>query len=112
MVAREVVGVEEEEDAPAGLLPDEGRLLGRRRAREQQRRAAPARRRDTHPALSAAERRVFEQREAEHLGEPGDRLVVLADEEAQLDEGLHDPRSMPDPYEARASAWRAAPWRS
>ena len=88
MVAGEVIGIEEEGDAAAGLMPDACDLCRSGRAGQQQR-GAPLRRRDPHPALGLALAGVFEQLEAEHAGEPGDRLVVVADDEGDCGERAH-----------------------
>jgi hypothetical protein len=66
MVAREVVGLEEEEHPAAALTADSLRLLFGCGPREQQRRPRPARRPDQDPALTVAERRVLDELEAEY----------------------------------------------
>ena len=85
----EVVGFEEQADAAAGEAADLRGLRFVRRAREQQRGARVLRRRHAHPALAGFARRVLEQHEAEHVGEPRDGLVVVADEIGDGAEGLH-----------------------
>src|SRR5690606_18323278 len=77
-VAREIVRLDEEAHAPAGLVADPGPLRVAVGLREQQPRAAALGRNDD-PALAAAQRRVAHERESELAGEPGDRLVVVAD---------------------------------
>src|SRR6185503_701571 len=60
IVAFEIVGVEEEEDAPARLVADERRLLPSRGAGEEERGAAPAGagRGDQHPSLALLRHRI------------------------------------------------------
>src|SRR5690606_35603821 len=99
IVAPEVVGAEEECDAATGLVADGGLLLGRRGAREQQRRAVGAARPHAHPAFALfRDGRVFDQVEAEHSSEEGDRLVVVtADERAVLQRVAHQALSAAGP---------------
>ncbi len=61
MVAGEVVGLEEEADAAAGLVADPLRLRRALGAGEEQPGAGFTGRGDEHPALAVAERRVLEQ---------------------------------------------------
>ena len=89
MVGGEVIGVEEQPDATAGLIAD-GRPLGRScRNREDERRAAGVRR-YPHPPRLRRERRVLDQREAEVVHVVGDRLVVVVDEQGHRVQA-HDP---------------------
>ncbi len=95
MVAGEVVGAQEQEDAPARLVANAAGLLGRRGTGEQQRGAArrTARRQDPHPSLALfGDRRVLQERETERPAEEGDRLVIVADEEGDVGERLHGGR--------------------
>src|SRR5688500_19873776 len=57
VVTPEVVGIEKEEDATAGLVADRVFLLRVRRSREQQRWPTRARRRNAHPALVLLDRK-------------------------------------------------------
>ena len=81
MIAREVVGLEKIGDAPARRRADRLALARVGGLGEHKPRAAAARRRDDDPALVRAERRVFDQVEAERVAKPGDRVVIIGDEE-------------------------------
>ncbi len=78
VVAGEIVGLEEEADAAAGLVADPGHLRGALGLGEQQPRAALGR--DHDPALATAEIGIGEKREAETFGVPGDRPVIVVDD--------------------------------
>src|SRR5262249_31729715 len=83
----EVVGVQEQEHAAAGLVADAAGLFVIGGLREQQRRAAAARR-DEHPALAGAERGVLEQLKAHDARVVVDRLVVVANDEGNMGDCL------------------------
>jgi hypothetical protein len=79
------------EPAPARLLADEGGLLRRGGAGEEEGGGvvAPAGRRDEHPALVLLGLNlVGDEGEAELLRKPADRLVIVADDEGDVGEGL------------------------
>src|SRR5690606_30926706 len=87
IVAREIVGLQEQEDAPARLVADELRLLRIRRAREQDRRTARrvARRRHQHPALVLRGLiLVGDEREVQRADVKVDRLVIIAHDERDM----------------------------
>ena len=90
IVAPEIVGAQEQKDAPARLVADEGLLLGRRGAGEEEGGGVLARagRRDEHPAFHFIEGSILDEGEAELLREPGDRLVIVADDEGDVGERL------------------------
>src|SRR5581483_5500503 len=81
VVGVEVVGVQEEEHAAAGLMADRGALAIVGGAREEQLGAAAARRRQPDPALAVGLRRIFDDDEAEHVAIEALRLVVVAHQE-------------------------------
>lgn len=88
IVAPEVVGMEEEEDAASGLVADARGLLGRGGAGEQQVGSGGAGGSDEDPALAVAHIGVFEEPEAEDVGVVGEGFVVVADDESDVSEGL------------------------
>jgi len=73
--------VQEESHPTTSLVADMSSLLERGGFGEQQARATRPGRRDHHPALAAALRGVFAQREAQRAGEEGDGFIVLAHEQ-------------------------------
>src|SRR5262245_34479643 len=81
VVAVEIVGLEEQEHAPARLPADRLQLFRRGSPCEEQRGALAGAGRDHHPPLARAHDGVLDQREAQRAGEERDRLVVIADEE-------------------------------
>src|SRR5690606_31916400 len=82
VVPPEVVSVQEQEHAPARLIPNARFLLGRRGTCQQQATPSVARGCYHHPALRLLrDRRVLDQLEAERVDEKPDRLVVVADDE-------------------------------
>ncbi|MNE57109.1 hypothetical protein D3C80_1520570 [compost metagenome] len=87
VIAPKIVGLEEQEDPATALPADGGLLLGGRGPRQQQRRPGGASGGDPHPALAGlarlVERVVFQQGEAEPLGEEGDGLVVVGHQQGQ-----------------------------
>ena len=87
IVAVEIVGLQEQEDAPACLVADEGLLLRLGSAGEEEGNGvlAGAGRRDEHPAFVLLRLvLVGDEGEAEHAREPGDRLVIVADDEGDV----------------------------
>ena len=86
-VAIEIVGLQEEEDAPARLIADEAFLPGRGCAGEEDgggmlRRAGRA---DRHPALVLLRLvAVLDQGEAELADVEGERFVIVADDEGDM----------------------------
>jgi len=89
VVAPEVVGVEEEEDAAAGLGADAGFLLRGGGAGEEEAGFGGAGRGDDDPAFGLlGDRGVFDEGEAEFADEEGEGFVVVADDEGDEAEGL------------------------
>lgn len=86
IIALEIVGVEEEEDAPAGLIPDGGFLLGRIRFGEQEG-GFPSTRADKDPAFVIL-RGIFDQVKLQDLCEEIDGFVIIADEKSDVGKGL------------------------
>jgi hypothetical protein len=82
VIAPEVVGVEEEENAAAGLIADGEGLLGRVGFCEEKGGAAGIGRGDEEPAFVAGERSVLEELEAEFLGVELQGFVVISDDES------------------------------
>src|SRR5438445_11623270 len=78
MIALEIVRVQKQEYATAGLVADARTLFFRRRFGEQQRRPPAVVRRDEHPALAAAEIGVADKVETQAAPVPPDRLPVIA----------------------------------
>lgn len=96
-VARDVVGVEEDEDAAAGLAADARELLFGCSASEEDCRAGGGGRvwrLDSHPAFLGAQVGVFEENEIELAAEEGDCFVVVANGEGELGE-VHRRRAYP-----------------
>jgi len=81
VIAPEVVGVEEEEDAAAGLVADGEGLFGSVGFREEKGGAAGIGRSDQEPALVAGEWSVLKKLEAEFLGVELESFIVVADDE-------------------------------
>ena len=105
VVALEIVGVQEEEDAPARLGADARQLLGRGGPREQQARLARARRRYDHPALRLLRGLgVLDELEAELADVERERLVVVADDEANEARCCFTPASSPSACRRRPAA--------
>ena len=88
VVAPEVVGVEEEEDAASGLIADAGGLFGCGGAGEEEVGPGGAGRSNEDPALTGAHVGVFEEVEAEDVGVVGDGFVVVANDKGDVGEGL------------------------
>jgi len=87
MVAREIVGGEEEGDAPAGLVADAGGLGGGRSGGEEDGGGvwASAGRADGDPALALlGDGRVLDQLEAELADVEGERLVIVANDKGDV----------------------------
>jgi hypothetical protein len=84
VIAIEVIGFQEEENASAGLIADSGFLFRASRAREQQRRAAFARRFDNDPTLRLAHVDILDKFEAKAAREPVDGFVVIANDKGKL----------------------------
>ncbi|MNC58181.1 hypothetical protein D3C75_1078930 [compost metagenome] len=88
MVAHQVVGIEEQPDAAAGLIADPGDLF-RRRGASQQQGGLTAFGRDPHPALAAAHVGILAEVEAQLADVEGDGLVIVADQQADSAEVAH-----------------------
>jgi len=88
VVAPEVVGVEKEEYAAAGLIADGEGLLRSCGFCQEKSGAVGTGRSDEEPALVAGERSVLKQAEAEFLGEELDGFIVIANNESQVRDGL------------------------
>src|SRR5208283_389217 len=88
IVSPEIVGVEKEKHAAAGLVADLKELRGVSGLRKQKTGAARARWRDNQPALAERERRIFHDAKAEAFREEEQGLVVIADEESDMSEQL------------------------
>ena len=89
--APEVVGVEKEKDAAAGLIANGEGLLGSVGFGEEKSGAAGIWRSDEDPAFVVRERGVLEQVEAEFLRVEFERFIVVADDNSQVSDGLrHD----------------------
>lgn len=86
IIALEIVGVEEEEDASAGLVPDGGTLFRGIRFGEHEGCFASARA-DEDPAISVLWG-VFDQFEMQSIGEEFDGFIVIADEIGDVSEGV------------------------
>src|SRR6185437_2014761 len=87
-VAPEIVGVEQQENTTAGLVADARSLLVALRLGQQQTGFAGTGRCQQHPALASAHVGVLDQFEAECAGVPGDRLIVIGDQQRQCAEML------------------------
>ena len=87
VVAVEIVGFEKKKDAAAGLVADARFLLVAVGAGEQKTRPSTAAGGDDDPAL-LAHRDVLLEREAEFVGEPRDRFIIVADDKGDGGEGL------------------------
>ena len=111
MVAAEVVGVQEERDAPAGLVADAG-ALGVVRGLCKQEAGLGARRRDHDPALFAAEPSVFAQFEPQHADIERDRGVVVVDHQREQADaaGAHDAIDQPPSARRWASSSSRMPF--
>ena len=91
VIAPEVVGVEEEEDAAAGLVADGEGLFVSVGFGEEKCGAAGIGRSDEEPAFVAGKRSVLEEVEAEFLRVEPESFVIVADNEGQVSNGLrHD----------------------
>src|SRR5690554_2819021 len=89
VIAPEVICLQEQENPPAGLLTNQGDLLRRRRTREEERRAAASGRSDRYPALVLLRKwLVLDELEAEHVDIEADGLVIIADQERDVGDGL------------------------
>ena len=81
IVAPEIVGVQKEKDAAAGLVADGEGLFGGNGFGKEERGSTGIGGSDQEPALVAGERGVLEAVEAEFLREEFEGLVVIADNE-------------------------------
>lgn len=81
MIAREIIGLEKEENPPARLVADVRTLSVAFRPRQQKARPAPATHHD--PTLTVPERLVLDKRQSEAAAVSGDRLVVVAHEQRE-----------------------------
>ncbi len=88
VVTPEIVSMEKQEDAAAGLVSDTADLLRSSRLCEQHARAAGSRRSYQHPALARTEVSVFEELESEDIGVEGDRFIVVANHNGDVGEDL------------------------
>ena len=88
VVAPEVVGVQEEKDTAAGLISDARGLFGSRGLSEQERRSRGTGRRNQHPTFAGTEVGIFEEMKAKDMGVEGDGLVIVADDDGDVCEGL------------------------
>ena len=81
MVAGKVVGFQEQEDTATGLVADALplRLVGR--FCQKQPGALPVGRRHRDPALATAEIDIFGEQKTQPLDIPGNRLVVIGDDQ-------------------------------
>jgi len=104
VVAPEVVGVKEEEDAASRLVADAGGLLGCGGAGEEEIGSRRAGGSDEDPAFAGAHVGVFEEAEAEDVGVIGDGFVVVADDEGDVGEGLGHRRIVTAVVGRRSSA--------
>lgn len=86
IVAVKIVGVQEKKNAPAGLIPDGGFLLGRIRFGEQEG-GFPSTRADKDPAFVIL-RGIFDQVKLQDLCEEIDGFVIIADEKSDVGKGL------------------------
>jgi hypothetical protein len=82
MIPIDIIGLEKEEDPPAGLVADPGALPFPYRAGEQEARTLPSGRRHHHPALFPLHWTILEQLEAELFPKEADRLVIVGDQES------------------------------
>ena len=83
VVAREIVRVEKQKHAPAGLVAHRGEFGGVFRLGQEQAAALRPRPRwrDDHPALARSARRVLDEPKPEGAGVVGNGFVVVADDE-------------------------------
>ena len=88
IIAREIVGEQEQENAIASLFADGLDLLRSIGFGEQEICGAGVGGTYEKPALRGGERRVFDHAEAECLGEEGESLVVIANEQRDMRDGL------------------------
>src|SRR5262249_55572665 len=88
VVGPEIIRMEEQEDASAGLVAHLRKLLVRGSLGEQDTRLGRAWRGHQNPSLLPIERLVRNQREAELAGEIADRLVIVADEKSHVSDML------------------------
>ena len=82
IVAPEIVGVQKEKDASAGLVADGEGLFRDSGLGEKERSSTGIGGSDQEPALVAGERGVLEAVEAEFLREEFEGLVVIADDKS------------------------------
>lgn len=92
IVSPEIVGVEEEENAPTGLVSDGSFLFGGGGLSEKEGGTTPATRSDNHPAFVAA-RSVFDQFELKRICEEGNGFIIVADEVRDEDKSLFNDNS-------------------
>jgi hypothetical protein len=88
VVAPEVVSVQEEEYAAAGLVSDACDLFRSGRLREEDARRLGTGGRYENPALICTQIRVFDDMESEDIGVEGDGLVVVANHDRDVCEVL------------------------
>src|SRR5580693_4149313 len=77
MIAHEIVRMQKQEYAAAGLITDAARLRFVRCFCQQNRRAVPCRRRNDNPTLVGTEFRVFDQMKSQRVRVEVDRFVVV-----------------------------------
>lgn len=87
MVAGEIIGMEKEADAAAGLIPNGGLLVCAIGLGEEEG-GLGAGRRDADPAFGLAKFRVFEQGEAKTVDIEGNGGVIIWDDEGNAGNGL------------------------
>src|SRR5258706_795419 len=88
IVALEIIGVEEKEDAPARLVSDPRFLLGADGAGQEKPRLRPRRRHDDPALALLRDGRVLDKGEADNPDVESDRFVVIANQERHKAEGL------------------------
>jgi hypothetical protein len=88
VVAPEVVSVQEEEYAAAGLVSDACDLFRSGRLCEEDARRVGTGGRYEDPALTCTQIRVFEEMESENIGVEGDGLIVVANHDRDVCEVL------------------------
>ena len=91
VIAPEVIGMEKEKNAAAGLVADGEGLFGSGGFGEEESGPAGFRGSDENPTLVVGEWSVLEEVEAEFLGVELESLIVVADDNGEVSDGLgHD----------------------
>src|SRR5258706_4905906 len=102
IVSPEVVGIEKQKDSTTGLVAYEWFLFGRRGSREQQARTVGSRGCDHDPAFVLFRLvGILDQPEVQLLRIKVNGLVVVANDERYMNDGLHHIRSRSLPPSSR-----------